>query len=453
VLFQVFWTVVIGGCLFLQGRERAFLPPQHFLTLPMTSKRHVSLVYAFQIMVVALVSSLMSILHQMTFGTDVGLGESRVLLEPWRIPLLCLALATMVNSLFHISAIRNEIQIAFRGVAMVVLAGWCALPLLDPYDMHPNSGLIPCFAAIVFAYGNSRTALSAHRCGNTGTNLLERILKWLDRGEGRVRPFASPLHALFWMGWRRHGRFITISGIAALVPGYVYGLLFWREHGGTSHTRLTTIMAGMEVALILTGGVLGTCLILIRDNEDFVTRARGFFLTLPARSVDMARQRLYASATGIALVTAAVFVVFLALSPELVYSNTPALKLILLLCLAAVGAWAGMWCSIIGAMLFALLVLLLLLVELFTGEGYPVFMVMVTIATVGIMAIACYEWRRFPDRLNRFLMLPTAGLAAAVLLQSFGGGNSNVILHTTACLLALSPFWTLPLALRWWRHR
>jgi hypothetical protein len=278
-------------------------------------------------------------------------------------------------------------------------------------------------------------------------------LALLDRGEGRTQPFANPKKALFWFGWRRHGRMLAGCGLFFCAVGLAFGLCsqdFWY---GPPGQQFTVLLAFAGIPVILTGGLVGTLLIFIRDGEDFYSGGRGFFLTLPARSVDMARQRLYASAAGIGVIMAGMSAIMLLLSPLAIESSETVGSVILLLLAAAGGAWVGMWFLVPGALLFVATAVALAVSAFVFSVVFRVDNVMTAGAALAAIAFAVIAWRKLPDRINTIVLALVACGTLLVLGQLIANGYELRTLNYVVVLLVPAPLAVLPLALDWWRHR
>lgn len=139
ILLQVFLIVSIGGVSIMQGLQRAFLPSPYLMTLPITTGRYLAAFYGYLIAVIATVSCLMTAIHFNLFGNVIQGSLTEVTLGFYEIPLLCVCLVCMIQSLLHLSGIRNEFLFVPLGIAMIVLAFVRALPLLDSGISHGHS--------------------------------------------------------------------------------------------------------------------------------------------------------------------------------------------------------------------------------------------------------------------------------------------------------------------------
>ena len=221
ILFQVFLIVSVGGIGIMQGRERAFLPSPYLMTLPMTTGQYLSAFYAYLIVVVTLVSCLVSALHFKLFGNVIQGSLTEITLDFWEIPLLCVCLVCMIQSMYHLSGIRNELLFIPLGIAMILLAFVRALPLLDPGDTHGHSITRLSLAALFLAGACSYGSLKAYRCGRYDS-AIDALMSWLETGKSRTQAFTTPERALFWFGWRRHGRIFLFGTLGFCLLSWAF---------------------------------------------------------------------------------------------------------------------------------------------------------------------------------------------------------------------------------------
>ena len=361
---QALLMAALGAGLFLRGGEKSFLPHPCLLTLPLASWRNVVLFYGYMTAVVGVVACAATALHFQVFENADTRGAPLLVFALWRVPLLCVALASLVRSMFHLAGLgtelrvmpmavvleflaflcvvplldtsnvtghlmewtafasiflglavtKTELRVVTRAFALTVLSFLCVILVLDPGDGAAHRVAWTVSASMLFAWACSYNALCSHRNGQPRQGapaLLERILL----GKERNRPFSSPDSALFWLHWRRYGRVYPLCalGLGLVVYLLFSGIvLFAADEDGRASFRAALILNIPIVSLyaIVGSPILCHLFLLIRTREDLLGADRGYYLALPVRSAAFARGRLLAMTVSVALVAATMVFLF-----------------------------------------------------------------------------------------------------------------------------------------------
>jgi hypothetical protein len=470
---QVFLIALLGGCLFLWRWESSFLPHSSLFTLPLSTTRYLILFYGYVLAIVGAASCAAAALHFHLFGGTLStLVRDGMELGFWQMPLACVALACLIQSLFHLAGIKNELRAVPMAIALQVMAVVCLLPVLEPGDsslQHIRYAPLP---ALLLAWGCSHHALASHRSGRLHGRMVI-LLEWFGRGQGRTATFVSPDRALFWLGWRRYGHLLPLWSLGlgltslALIGG---SELFWQDQlfrgidrGGPFIVYYLGTLPAVACATILSH-----IFILIRTREDLFGTGRGYFLALPVRSAGLSRGRLLAMTLSVSVVLAAELALF---APVLYY--TPVLMnpdTIFTMLLAPLLVWLVLWFGLLlaGAYLVFIFALVCLAVLLQPAggnqlEGYG----LVVLATMSIVTMALFLFRG----IRRGLLSRTDwGLFAAVLVGCLAvtaffawpepahlrGPIQNLLIAVLALGAVLPialPFVVAPVMTDWIRHR
>ena len=357
---QVFLIALLGGCLFLWLRESSFLPHSSLFTLPLSTTRYLILFYGYVLAMVGAASCAAAALHFHLYGSMLStLVREEMKLEFWQMPLVCVALACLIQSLFHLAGIKNELRAVPMAVALQVMAVVCLLPVLEPGDsslQHIKYAPLP---ALLLAWACSHHALASHRSGRLDGRIVI-LLEWFGRGQGRTATFVSPDRALFWLGWRRYGRLLPLWSLGlgltslALIGG---SALIWQDQlfRGIDRGGPFIVYHLGTLPAVACATILSHIVILIRTREDLFGTGRGYFLALPARSAALSRGRLLAMALSVSVVLAAELALF---APVLHY--TPVLmhpNIILTMLLAPLLAWLVLWFGLLLAGVYLVFIL------------------------------------------------------------------------------------------------
>jgi len=474
---QVFLTTILGGCLFMWGPDTSFVPAPWLLTLPLATRRYLVLFYAYVIVVVGTIACALTALHMHLFGNIIREDAPRVVLEFWQMPLLCVALACLVQSMFHLSGIKNEFRVIPMAIAAEVLAFVCVLSVLDPGNMNGHRIEQMAVAAVVFAWASSYSALSAHRNGKQRGGITA-LLEWFDLGQGRTSTFASPDRALFWLGWRRYGRMFPLwtLGLGLMCLALISGAaLLWREPfiNSPDFQGIMLVYAGTLPA-VACATVLSHLFILIRTREDLFGAGRGYFLALPVRSAALARGRLLAITLSVSLVLAVELALFFSV---IYFSHTPPLDpdVAVTILLATVAVWLVLWFGLILAGGYVISLLVLACIGLMldpTGGQHMVDYFLSGLAFLSIATAALFLFRGIKrGLLNRLdwdlfaaACLPIAAVPVFLLWTIPVWPDPtiwyNLVRYLVISVLALGallpvalPFVAVPVLTDWIRHR
>jgi hypothetical protein len=332
----------------------------------------------------------MTALHLYLFGNVLAETVPRVVLEFWQMPLLCVALACLVQSMFHLSGIKSEFRVVPMAIAAEVLAFVCILSVLDPGNMNEHRIEQSALVAILFAWASSRNSLNAHRNGIQRGGIAA-LLERLDLGQGRTKALASPDRALFWLGWRRYGRMFPLwtLGLGIMCLVLVGGTaLIWRESYGRSvdHGGSLIIYYFSTLPAVACATILSHVFILLRTREDFFGTGRGYFLALPVRSAALARGRLLALTLSVSVVAAVELALF---APFLYFNPGPAWDDIVFTMLPVILAvWLVLWFGLLLAGGYVTSLLVLLCVALLSASEGSDRLVDYFLAGLALMSIA-----------------------------------------------------------------
>jgi hypothetical protein len=461
---QLFLFCCAGVCLFAQSTGSAFVTPLHLLTLPLATRRYINLFYAYLITVAVLLSGALAALHLYLFGSVILRGPHTVVLAFWQLPLSCVCLACLLQSLVHLSGLKNELRLVPPALAMVAMAFLAALPLLNPGINNAHYYWILAGFAIGFAWASSHLSIAAYRCGRYGESLAS-LIPAFDPSRGRTRDFASPGRALFWLAWRRHARSFPLWAVLFYLIGILFGCCaFLVSHGKHTFTGWygefgVMLLAMLSAPVLLSAAFLSNFLSYLRDREDLHTKGPGYFLTLPVRSVQIARGRLLARTLTLLLLFGVVMAMVPVINltvPQQQQTFLPLAAYILLALLLVV--WVVLWLGPVAVLFYVIPALVISLYRHFLGVNtfavyyiFPalVFAYLLLPATVFIAA----NRRKVLDRTQVILL----GLAlipgvceCAPLLRAH---PDSAALMFSGWLLFPLPFAAVPLALDWWRHR
>lgn len=468
LVVQVFLTAVFGGCLFMGGAERSFVPHPCLLTLPLATRRYLALFYGYMIFVVGTISCAATAVHLQLFGNVLQEEGPRVVLQFWQMPLLCVALACLIQSMFHLSGIKSEFQVVPMAIAMEVLAFVCVLPVLDPgHHSSHRVGATACFA-ILFAWACSYNSLSTHRNGRQRGGITA-LLEWFDLGRGRIRTFSSPNTALFWLGWRRYGRIFPQWALALCLTSLtVVGvfILFRSDPAIRSKGDGFAVAAYIATPVLIFGAAfLCHVLLLMRSHEDLFGPGRGFFLTLPVHSAELARGRVLATVLSVLLVMSAgtAFLLFLAwISPE--FSRALAPQFFSMAILFALGLWLTLWFGLPMALIYVLSMLLFFgVAQLLGAQQQDVnwlicIAVLCVAATLFFLSTAIRRRLITPVDLLLFLLailIPVLATTGNLMGFKTDAPNPLFLPIMQFCLLlpVALPFIAAPVVMNWIRHR
>jgi|GEM_PF-2548733 len=467
ILFQVFLIVSVGGIGIMQGRERAFLPSPYLMTLPMTTGQYLSAFYAYLIVVVTLVSCLVSALHFKLFGNVIQGSLTEITLDFWEIPLLCVCLVCMIQSMYHLSGIRNELLFIPLGIAMILLAFVRALPLLDPGDTHGHSITRLSLAALFLAGACSYGSLKAYRCGRYDS-AIDALMSWLETGKSRTQAFTTPERALFWFGWRRHGRIFLFGtlGFCLLSWAFDVNAAFGHDARGFYITSNADEILSpfVYMPILLSAAFLSTVVSLLRDNADFFKGRGAFLFTLPVRSAALARGRLLAMAaslTGVIAVTLAALLSAAVLMVTVGGVSINMLDFLIyglgLLLLTEAAAWIAIWFTLVAMPLYVALLVVQAVSLLLFGEqqsmGTVLVMTLTGTVALAVLGILAAAFRRgVMDRANVLLLVVTLVPASFVPIFLSSRIPEGVAVLCVASFLIALPFAAIPLALDRIRH-
>jgi len=416
---QAFLIAIFGGCLFFWGRDSSFLPHPCLLTLPLATRRYLALFYGYAITVTGAVACGISALHLWLFGNHMQRVGEDLVVELWYLPVMGIALACLMQSMFHLAGIKNEFRVVPMALAMELLALFCVAPLLNLNSMNGGRIAKTAVLALLFAWGASLNSLAEHRNGRQRGGIAA-LLEWLDLGRGRTRVFRSTGTALFWMNWRRYGRvfpfwalFLTLIGIAVIEVC----LMFYRGTPFSSKSEeLVTVIYWTTLTMVCGAAFLCHILLLMRSHEDLIGAGRGYFLSLPVRSAALARGRLLAMLLSVLLVMAAgtAFIALLLRTPPH-------------------GQGIVSWDFFTSASLFVVAMWMLLWFGLFIAVGYaalvPIFL---GIAILGVSTNALYY--------TIVLAVVTALATGLFLTRGIRKGlmnRSDLLLFSLACLFSM----------------
>lgn len=468
LIVQTLLIAAFSGCLFLFGTDRTFLPHPALLTLPMSTSRYLRLFYGYLIAITVAVSCAATTVHLQLFGDVLHQHAPRVVLHFWQLPLLCTALACLMQSLFHLSGIKNEFRVVPMAIAMEVLAFRCILPVLDVgHDSSQRLGGVAVFA-ILFAWASSYNSLVTHRNGRERGGIIA-LLEWLDLGRGRTRSFTSAGGALFWLGWRRCGRLFVLwaLGLTLVGLGTIGVFLLIESVSSRSYFANSFYSAALLAAPMLVGGAAFLChiLLLMRGQQDLFGPGRAYFLTLPVRSTELTRGCTLSVALSVLLVvTSGLLCLALAGSatPGRVWLELSS-TIMKFTPLYTLGLWLLLWFGLALAVnyLISLPVMIgatILGVEM--GENYA----LITLAAAGIaVSVYCLVRGIRLGLLRRVdlglfsgvCVLVLATVAAHVDKLSVLGPRGFLVALTCFCALlpVALPFIGAPLLMNWIRHR
>ena len=470
---QVFLIGLLGGCLFLWRWDSSFLPHPSLFTLPLSTTRYLILFYGYVLAIVGAASCAAAALHFHLYGGLLStLVREGMELGFLQMPLVCVALACLIQSLFHLAGIKNELRAVPMAIALQVMAVVCLLPVLEPGDaslQHIRYAPLP---ALLLAWACSHHSLSSHRSGRLRGRMVI-LLEWFGRGQGRTATFVSPDRALFWLGWRRYGQLLPLWSLGL-------GLTSLALIGGTELVWQDQLFRGVDrggpfivyylgtLPAVACATILSHIFILIRTREDFFGAGRGYFLALPVCSAGLSRGRLLAMTLSVSVVLAAELALFapvLYCTPVLMHPDV-----IFTMLLAPLLVWLVLWFGLLlaGAYLVFILALVCLAVLLQPAganqlEGYG----LVVLATMSIVTMALFlsrgirrgrlsriDWGLFSAALVGCLAV-TAFLAYIEPVDWRGPIPSLLIAVLTlgALLPVALPFVAAPVLTDWIRHR
>jgi hypothetical protein len=466
LISQVFLITILGGCMFMRGPDTSFVPAPWLLTLPLAPRRYLVVFYGYVAMVVGTIAFALTALHLCLFGNVLQVEAPRVVLTIWHMPLLCVALACLVQSMFHLSGIKNEFRVVPMAIAAEVLAFVCVLSVLDPGNMNDHRIEYTALVALLFAWASSHNSLTAYRNGRQRDGIAA-LLEWLDLGQGRTTAFISPDRALFWLGWRRYGRMFPLwsLGLGLMSLALVGGIESYLR--SVDHGEALIVYYLSTLPAIACSTILSHALILIRTREDLFGTGSGYFLALPVRSVALARGRLLATVLSVSMVVAvesALFCPFLCFGPRPMVDDV-----IFTMPLAILAVWLALWFGlpIAGGYIASVLVLAGVSMLLDTGGTH---MEVWFFTGLAIMSIAISGFLLSRGIKRRLLGRLDWGLFAAVCIPILAvtaflvwpepADDRSLAHNLVISLLALGgllpvalPFIAAPVLTDWIRHR
>lgn len=479
------------GCMFLVNGQNNHVPHNYLLTLPLSTRRFLTVSFCVPLSVVALMSGAAMALHFRLFGNTIGHQGTAAALRFWDLPLLCLAAAALLQGLFHLSLLKSE----FRAIPMFLALGGMAclwegcLIQLTGFMGHCSVVLAP--AALFLSAAFSHHALAAYRNGRLRGG-IPALLEWFRMGRGRTRAFSSAGAALYWLGWRRHGRgfslltalFCPAGALVALV-GAILVMYYNPSHPSLDLMAVTREAFGGEPASGAVGGndnpaalvLFWTLLVfggaafishiwmVTPGNEELLGSGSAYYLTLPVRGADLARGRILAMATSTVVVAAAgagFLLLFVSIFPGTVLGSQQVLMLLPFV--LAFGLWLILWFGfpisvvslafILGSGLVQLLLdLQINLASCLLAAGVFSAVVTAFFLALGILRRAM-AWKDL--LLFGVACLPCLGIAAFIAAQNPLPNFPPLPYAFTVAMLALPvalPFAAMPVAVNWIRHR
>ncbi len=465
LIVQVLLLTGFSGCLFMFGTDRSFLPHPALLTLPMSTSRYLRLFYGYVITVTIAVSCAATAVHIQLFGDVLQKEVPKVVIYYWQLPLLCTALACLMQSLFHLSGIKNEFRVIPTAIAMEVLAWRCMMPVIDLGHDSTHGLVNVAILAILFAWACSYNSLVVHRNGRERGGITA-LLEMLSLGRGRTRTFSSPNRALFWFGWRRYGRIFPLWALSlSLIGVAVIGTLVLLHPDPAIKSKAVALAAAATFSIpVLVFGAAFLChiLLLMRTHEDLFGPSRGFFLTLPVRSAALVRGRALATALSVLLVMAAGTALLLVLARTNPVSRDLAPRFFLMVPLFALGLWLMLWFGLVAAAGYLALLPVMLGITILGGSA-DLRLIAAAVAVVSVVSTILFLIRGIRqtllDRVDLLLFLaaclPTLIVVAQIQKYSFLDPRFYLITLVSFCLLlpVALPFIAAPVLMHWIRHR
>lgn len=465
LIVQVFLITALGGCLFIWGDGNSFVPVSFLLTLPLSTRRYLVLFYSYVITVVGVVSCGATFLHLVFFGKDIqAIGGMLAVLDFWKLPLLYVVLACLIQSMFHLAGLKTELRVVPLALVLEILAFLCILSVFDLGNMYDDRINTPILVLLLIAWAASYHSLTTYRHGRHH-NSIAALLELFTEGHGRTRPFSSPGSALFWLNWRRYGRLFPLWSLAIAIAfslGYIW-IEFGSHHAYKNIQDLFRLAYGVILLIVVTAAVLCHLFHLIRTREDFLGPGRGYFLSLPVRSAAFARGRLLAVALSVLLLAAAelaLFYLFVWRNPAINQSAIFGMFMNGLFCL--LGVWVVLWFGLAIAVAYAVFFPLFLLVTFYaTDAGYfhhGMFALSLPL-TLFFLAVAVKRWLLTGFDLLIFvsaLLIPiAAGMAFVLEFDPYIKGIDlrNVLENIHFLLPIALPFVAAPVLVDWARHR
>jgi len=464
---QVFLIAAIGGCLFMGFGEKSFLPHQALLTLPLATSRYLRLLYAYVMAAIAGIALLATAVHIHFFGDHLQRVGPDFVIAYWHLPALCIALVCLVQSMFHLAGIKNELRVIPMAIAMEVLAFRCALPVMDLGGWNSRPFATTVCVSILFAWASSYNSLTTYRNGSQRggiTALLER----LDLGRGRRRTFSSPNSALFWLGWRRYGRIFPLWALSLYLIGLVVmaggALIHPSFRLSSSSSDITAVLYLTTTPMACGAAFLCHLLLLMRSHEDLFGTGRGFFLTLPVRSAGLVRGRVLATVVSVLLVVVAgTALLLLAASLSSEFHLAVTWRYFTLVVLVTLALWLTLWfgLAIVTGYLAILPIMLGTTILGMQSGGEPIVMAL-AVAGVAASAYCLLRGVRLGLLKGVDLCLFAAACLAALAAVSIFFNKSSVmearyfwvaLVYTCALLPVALPFIGAPLLMNWIRHR
>lgn len=466
LVVQVFLITAFGGCMFVWSDGKSYVPAPFLLTLPLSTRRYQVLFYGYVTAVVGAVSFAATGLHLFLFGNEIQAIGSVAALGFWQMPLLCVALACLIQSMFHLAGISSELRVVPMAIAMEVLAFLCLLSVLDPGNLNSLWIKITSVVALLVAWDASQHSLTAYRNGRH-RNSIAALLELFALERGRTRPFSSPGGALFWLNWRRYGRLFPLwsLGLGSVCMIFAFGffsldqeLAFASKNGARYFLAYVVSLPALVAAALL-------CHLfhLGRTQEDFLGTGRGYFLSLPVHSAAFARGRLLAVALSVLIVIALemfMYFLFIWRTPTLGQNEVFGMFMNGLFCL--LGVWVVLWFGLAIAVGYAVLFPLFLLVTFYSTEaGYFHHGMFALSLPLTLFFLAVAVRRRLLSRADLIhfalaLLIPmAAGMAFVLEFDPYIKGiNLRTVLENVHFLLPIAlPFVAAPVLVDWARHR
>lgn len=446
------------GVLFLvQSRQRPFVPSSYLMTLSLSTGRYVAVLYGYVIIVIGVVSCAISAVHLRLFGNVIQFGLTEATLGFWQMPLLCVCLVCIMQSVIHLVGTRNELVMIPLVSALATIGFVSALPLLDPGNPEHTSLVRPALMGMILAWLCSWETVAAYRSQRWGS-VVAALMSLSGRSCGRVRTFRTTGRALFWLGWRRHGRIFLVTallGLFLMVAKIVAEetMIYW----GTSLMPVRAAEYALFACLpmVLSGVILCFIVSAFRDSTDFLRTSGAYFLTLPIRSAAIARGRLFAMAFSLALAlmfAVAGFAVLLRVVPP--WLDVSSARIVFTFLAMAAAAWIGIWFGsvVVTVTITVELVVALFFPDQFLDDVLPT--VAVTVALpLAVLILAASIYRGALDRTNAILMALVLPVALCLCAAFKPGIDEDTAVFYVAALLIPLPFAAAPLALDWVRRR
>ncbi len=310
---------------------------------------------------------------------------------------------------------------------------------------------------LFFGYSLSCVGVMLYRHGAASLTRNALLISVLRRGRRDKQRFSSPESAEIWLEWRRFGRYLPLTSSILIMPI----LVFLCTGTGIMHGDL--IMLFIMPMIVSVSGL--AVYMTLRRHWDHTTGLDAFLFTLPVTTRTMATARLKMAAYSITctLIIAVAILLTFHLGPTNIHGilwGTPYGNFIAVLLIAA-GIWILFWFALpAGYSIILLAIVSGLASEVFNLRSRDDFGPLV-IALAVLIAVPSLVIFRKAHKAGLLLTRGMAGMfvfslattVCAYLANDSPNDIEDTILLLCVALISPLPFATVPLSIRWCRHR